>query len=268
MQPILLQDRNGLLSIWDHPLDGHGYVIGIDVAEGKKRDRSTAEKRGIVSYSDSRPDYSAMIVLDAETAQHVASWHGYIPPHLLATVAAALGMYYNTALLVPEVNGPGIAVITSLTETIQYPNIYRTRVFNVMDRDPHSPQLGWRTDQHSRKLLMNRIGEMLETGYLFTRDKDLIGEIRTMEFDDQGVERGRGRNKDDRVLALGMALQGRFESIGGFKVDTKPKPSTEELLNQQAWDYVKRQQEKGHGNRGSGRLFAGWAPRARASFRG
>lgn len=267
MQPHLHENRNGLLRIWDHPVDNTEYVIGIDVAEGRKKDRSASERRGMASYSDSRPDYSAMIVIELESSQHVATWHGYIPPDALATIAAALGFYYNTALLVPEINGPGIAVITRLAETIQYPNIYRSRVFNVLDRDPHNPALGWRTDAHSRKILMVRIHEMLASDSIFTRDRMLISELRTMEFDDQGTERARGRNKDDCVLAFSMALQGRYESIGatGRKVE-KLKITDREAMDKAVWDKVKLKQEA-HEHRRTGRLFTGWAPRARSSER-
>lgn len=268
MEPKITANRNGSFRIWDHPADKRPYVAGADVAEGRKRDRTTAERRGIISYNDSRPDYSAIIVLDEETAQHVASWHGYVPPNVFATICAAVGHYYNTALLVPELNGPGLAVVTSLDETIRYPNIYRSRVFNVMDRDPHNPRLGWQTNEHSRKILMNRINEILLTGLAFTRDRALVAELRTMEFDDNGKERGRGRNKDDRVLALAMALQGRYEAVGGLWQDKPPKLTTEEALNKQAWDFIRRQQENRSGRSSSGdRLFAGWAPRARARVR-
>lgn len=267
MIPQLHENRNGLLRVWDHPNDETDYVIGIDVAEGRKKDRSASERRGVVSYSDSRPDYSAMVVLEVETALHAATWHGYIPPDALATCAAALGYYYNTALLVPEINGPGIAVITKLAETIQYPNLYRSRVFNVMDRDPHSPSLGWRTDAHSRKILMVRIHEMLASDSIFTRDKVLISELRTMEFDDAGTERARGRNKDDCVLALAMALQGRHEAVGsGFSRKERPKLPPGERMSQEIWDRVKQKQAS-HERHRTGRLFTGWTPRARSSYR-
>jgi hypothetical protein len=249
MIPLLSEDRVGSLRIWDHPRDNFEYVIGVDTAEGRVKDRSAADRRKQFSYSDNRPDYSAAVVLEMESSMHVATWHGYMTPDEFATVCAAIGWYYNTALVVPEINGPGLVVVTRLAETFQYNNLYRTRMFNVMERDPWQPQWGWRTDMHSRKLLIARIHEALNGGHLFTRDRHLIDELRTLEFDDQGVERGKGKNKDDRVLALGMALQGRYEALGGISERKPPRPPAR-AYEDRIWNIVKQQQEP-HDSRSS-----------------
>lgn len=241
LKPVLSESPTGSLRVWDDPRSGVEYVIGADAAEGRKRDRTAAMRRGIGSYSDQRPDYSAAIVLEMESGLHVASWHGYIPPDEFATVLAGIGWHYNTALLVPELNGPGLAVVTRLTETLQYDNIYRSHTFNVMDMDPLQPKWGFRTDATTRKILMLRVYESLNSNRLFTRDRALIDELRTMEFDDQGSERGRGNNKDDRVFALALALQGRHTSMGS---PTKPPPrAAGRAFDDAVWDKVLAQQE-------------------------
>jgi len=256
VNPVLTTDRAGLFRIWDHPNEDVEYVIGVDVAEGRKKDRTQADRRRIGSYGDSRPDYSAAIVLEVESGLHVATWHGYLTPDEFSTVTAAIGYLYNTALIVPEINGPGLVVVTRLSETIRYPNIYRTRMFNVLDRDPFGSQFGWRTDQHTRSLLIARIHEALNNGKLFTRDQRLIGELRTMEFDDQGVPRARGNDKDDCVLALGMALQGRAESLGQNQsrgVPKKPNEAYTDSVWRTVQDRQRRQDERRRSrNRSSG----------------
>lgn len=260
MIPVLTQDRSGNFQMWDHPTDGREYVAGADVAEGKKRDRSAAERRGQIGYGDSRPDYSSITVIEMETGQHVASWHGYLPPDQFATTLAAVGYLYNTALLVPEINGPGLAVITRLSETIRYPNIYRSRIFNVLDQDPLNPSLGFRTDMHSRKILMLRVHEALNSDRLFTRDRRTISELRTMEFDDSGVERGRGKNKDDCVFSLALALQGRYDAIGGSQPIVKKQMSSTEAFESRIWDRVEDKQKRIEDARRrlGGGLYSGW----------
>lgn len=259
LTPRLSEDRTGCLRIWDMPQEGREYVAGIDVAEGRKRDRTALQRRGVVSYSDSRPDYSAVIVLEMETALHVATWHGYVPPDELATIAAAIGWLYNSCLLVPELNGPGLAVVTRLTETLAYDNIYRSQAFNVLDRDPFNPQFGFRTDAVTRKILMLRVHEMLNSNKLFTRDRRLAAELRTMEFDDQGTERARGSNKDDCVLALALALQGRYTSIGLTPMQKTERRPTARALDDQAWDAIERKMhgQSGGGGGGSRGLYPG-----------
>lgn len=218
---VLTESRTGQLRVWDQPKDHCKYVIGADPSEGKVRDKGVGKRK--FNYLDDRPDYSAAIVLELETGLHVASWHGYLPPEQFAVVIAALGQHYNNALIVPEINGPGLVLVTALSETLHYPNLYRTRLFNVYDRDMHVAQWGWRTTADSRQMLVSRINEAVHQGNAFTRDRGLIGELRTMEFDDQGNPRARGKNKDDRVLAFGMALQGRFERLGGLQEEPEKK---------------------------------------------
>lgn len=261
MNPVLSEDRLGGLRIWDHPCDGREYVAGADPSEGRKRDRSAMERKRLYNYASDRPDYSACVVLELETGLHVATWHGYLTPDLFAEVVAAIGYYYNTALLVPEVNGPGLALVTILSERIKYSNMYRTRMFNVLERDPFAPQLGWQTNKHSRKLLIARIHEVINSNVQFTRDRELIAELRTMEFDDEGTERGRGKNKDDRAMALGMALQGRYEAIGGLAERQAPKKANR-AYNDAIWNKVQekieKQQEMADVRRSSGgRVFLG-----------
>lgn len=261
MQAILIEDLVGCFSVWDHPRDGMDYVAGVDVAEGKKRDKTLSARRIVsTNYQNERPDYSAIAVLEMVSGLHVASWHGYVPPDQLSAVACAIGLHYNTALLVPEVNGPGIAVITRLSETLQYPNLYRSKMFNVLDQDPYQDKLGFRTDAITRKLLIARVHEVVNAGTLWTRDRRLIGELRTMEFDDQGTERGRGKNKDDMVFALALALQGRYTNIGDVRARPTKQISPERSLDRMAWQHAhQRQEASAHGARSlGGGLFDRW----------
>lgn len=268
LTPVLSDAPSGNLRIWEHPTDRDEYVVGIDTAEGRVRDKGTMRRKVAVSYSDARPDYSAAVVVEKQSGIHVATWHGYIQPDQWATICAAIGWYYNTALLVPELNGPGLAVVTKLSETLLYPNIYRSRMFNVMDMDPLKPSHGWRTDQHNRKILMLRVHEALASGQQITKCSSMLSELRTMEFDDQGVERGRGKNKDDQVLALALALQGRYESLaGGARDEGSDRPRDYES---RVWDVVleKQQRQAERGNLRSGGVAPRWPsgprpPRAR-----
>lgn len=237
-----VQSGIGKVGIWQEPLEGGVYVIGADVAEGKMRDRQMFRNLAAVK-TVSRPDYSAACVVEVESAQHVASWHGYMDPSEYAVSLAALGLYYNTALLIVEVNGPGIAVVERLDKDLRYPNLYQSKVWGRVTDDPLSTQMGWRTTQESRQLLIARCHEMLNSDRLFTRDQSLINELRTMEFDEAGVPRARGKNKDDRVFALGLALQARYEMLyGTLTTPEEQRPESRLKPEDRAmWDIVRRE---------------------------
>lgn len=242
--PHLVEVPFGCLSIWDHPQEGSKYVMGVDPAEGKVRDRSGTARKS-VTYRDDPADFSAAMVIELETGLHVASWHGLLDVTEFTMAVAGVGLYYNEALVVVEVNSAGVAVLEGLGKTLKYPNLYRSRLFNKVDIDPIGHEYGWRTLESTRKLILSRIMELVNVGRLFTRDAHLIEELRTMEYDENGVPRGRGRNKDDRVMAMAMALQGRYEQLAGTVIpDDRHKTSQHSPDDQAIWSIVKQQQKR------------------------
>lgn len=230
----------GRLRVWDPPASGHRYVIGIDTAENRVKDIGQTGRKVAYSWADDRPDYSAMCVVDKEHGIHVATWHGYLEPPDFAHCAAALGLYYNTALLVPEVNGPGLVVVDRLIAQVRYPNVYRSRLFNRVEGEPFGNAFGWQTNAVNRELLLAKVRDMVNSGEPFTRDPKLIKELRTLEYDERGVPRARGSNKDDLVFALALALQGRHEELYGT---LKPEQDLYKDLpgqDRMVWKHIKR----------------------------
>lgn len=241
----LVEYPAGKLKVWDEPLDGASYVIGIDVAEHKVRDRALT--RGKPTLGFDRPDFSCAIVLELQTGLHVASWHGPIEATEFSVVCCALGLYYNTALLVPEINGPGLVVVENLVKLLQYPRIYRTRVINNINADdPLGNEWGWRTTVATRPILVARIQETLTYGRLHTRDIELVKEMSRFQYDEQGVPRARGRDKDDRVIALGLALVGRADLLYGALDLSRGEGRMSRLSNDDRamWGRVKAMQKK------------------------
>lgn len=242
---LVTEARGGALRIWDREVEGLQYVIGADVAEGIVRDQGNVSRSQITT-RDER-DFSAAIVLEVQSGAHVASWHGLVEPHRYASILAALGMLYNTALLVPERNGPGIAVVHALVNTIRYPRLYVDKFFDPTARSDPEANIGWQTNRTSRKLLISRIHEWLEDRRATTRDAALLKEMRSVQLTRDGTERAQGLDKDDRVMALGMALQGRFELLTNqLQRQKNDKPLTED---QRHWLEVKKHLNEGDRNK-------------------
>lgn len=243
-QVILLEDRAGGFRVWDHPMEGSAYVIGVDLSEGKVRDLGAMKRKPGLSFRRDRPDYSSLTVIEQESGVHVASWHGYLEPSELAIVVAAVAVYYNDAHVVPEINGPGLACVDVLQRI--YSNIYVAKLWNKFKTaELTTTEYGWRTTQLTRPMLIARVHEWI-AGDPKTRDEGLVRELRTMEYDDQGVPRGRGRNKDDRVFSLGLALQGRYENLTSNEVDA-PRAGGLDPSSARAWVHV-QQHVKGVSN--------------------
>lgn len=242
--------------MWHEPRRRQRYVVGADVAENVVRDRKA--RKTVVQYTDDRPDYSAAIVLEVETGQHMASWRGAIDPAEYATVLAAIGRYYDSALLIVEITGPGLGVMETLSKALRYENLYRTKLFNALVDDPLAPSFGWRTNSHTRPMLIQRIHEVLNSHMARTEDMELIDELRTMEFDEAGKARGRGKNKDDRALAYGLALQARYELLYGRVGEAEEQKDEDRLdgFERMVWRRARARMEEAqrrkHGDRRAG----------------
>jgi hypothetical protein len=239
----LLESRAGHLQVWDWPLPSKRYVIGADVAEGKVKDKAFT-RRAASQFKD-RPDFSAAIVLEIESGEHIASWHGYESTAIFAQALYAIGMKYNQALLVPEMNGPGIAVVEALVRSFAYPNLYVQKLFGRAQQLTQTENLefGFRTSGASRALLVHRIHDALNDRTFRTRDAALVKELSTLQFDDNGNPRAKGVDKDDRVMALGLALQGRYEAL--VRLHEEPtEAAAPRGPDAWIWDRVKRMMDK------------------------
>ena len=90
--------------VWDYPLGEKKYVISADVSRGDAT------------------DYSTFHVIDTEASQIVAEYQGKLPPDRFAQLLAEAGKRYNDALMCPENNSYGYAVIMKLNE-LDYLNL-------------------------------------------------------------------------------------------------------------------------------------------------
>lgn len=231
--PEWVDSSQGPVSIWEDPLEGREYVIGADIATGKFRD--TGRQNQSAMYSRDRPDYTAAVVMEKDSTNHVATWHGYAAPMETATYLAALGMLYNGALLAIELNGPGDAVVDHLRSVIQYPALFRSRLLTRVDANG-VPQPGWMTNEATRHMLMGNLERALSDGVLFTRDERLIREMRRMQYDKMGKPRALNKDKDDLVFAAAIALQAIYEGASNTVVQPDETPQHRDSW---VWEHLK-----------------------------
>lgn len=267
------QDPYGPLRVWSPPAESTEYIVGVDTAEGIVRDRNTTNSAAMM-LRDDKPDYSCAQVVELESGVHVASWWGDISPTDWAYVVAALAYYYNRALLIVEINGPGLEVQNTLAKRVRYPNLYRNRMPNRAVGDDYASSWGWRTGPHNRPQLMARIEELLQSGIPFTRDKETLDEIQIMEKDQRGAIRARAPNHDDRVLALALALQARWERMYDARPEAPRDTSLDHLpaADRAVWrsfrEHMARYERNTHGGiRIAGGRFVGLGRRPRGRGR-
>lgn len=177
-RPQFVAGEGNFLSLYAPPQPGLDYVIGVDVAAG---------------YHGG--DYSAMVVLDKQRLELAAIWHGHLDPDLLAEEAALLGRYYNQALLVPEANNHGVAVVSGLRR-LHYNHVFRRA----------NGERGFLTTSRSKRQLIADLAAYLRQDAGRARDRPLLAECLSYVYDDKGATNARPGSFDDRVMALALAV--------------------------------------------------------------
>lgn len=179
----------GKLRIWEKPVQGLRYVIGVDTSEGTGGDPGAA------------------IVYERDTGAHVATLHGQFPPWELARAVAEIGRRYNGATIAVERNNHGAAVLQALDK--DEPRY--TRVFLDRDEKP-----GWLNTEVSRTAGLDAFEDAHRRGDWLSADPILLGELLTFVVTDKGKAEAARGSHDDLVMA----------AMIGWDVIRKPATNT------------------------------------------
>ena len=185
---LLASEVTGRTRIWRLPLDGRDYVIGADVG---------GEKKG--------QDPHAAYVLDKQTLEVVAAYHGIAEWEVYADDLYLLGEFYNVAELVVE-NNRRPAVVGKL-HAEAYPQLYYYWDEQaVRGQRPRTP--GFNTNRKTRPMLIDYVDKGLRTKNIKSYDSALAREMETFVWVEREKRyRATGKkNHDDRIVALALAV--------------------------------------------------------------
>jgi hypothetical protein len=181
----------GSLLLWEKPMNNFKYVIGCDPAEGTGNDNSVIE------------------VYNAYTGEQAAEFaDNQIKPRDLSNYLMEVGKYFNNGLIVLEMNSHGMSVLDGIRG--KYSNIYRREIFDKHSRE-YKKELGWRTTGTSKPLLVSNLNEYLDNEDIKVYSKYTKSELKVFVRTDEQGKQGygaEGSNKDDRVIATGLCVQG------------------------------------------------------------
>lgn len=191
------------LRIYKPPVKGHMYVMGVDTSEGVEGG-----------------DFSSVTVYDRMSGEEVAFFRGLVAPDKLGemlggTIAhddvlakTGWGQYYNTAMLVVEVNNHGITTIDTLKRN-RYPSMYfRPVKFDTLGSEI-SEKMGWRTSQTTKPILIDDYNKAMRDGILIIHSKETLDEMLTYVYDDNNEMKPMTKKyKDDCIMSGGVGYQG------------------------------------------------------------
>ena len=183
--------------VWKYPLTEHKYIISADVARGDAG------------------DYSAFHIIDTNESEVVAEYKGKIPPDQFALLLNEAGIRYGNALLCPENNTYGYAVVMKLLE-LKYPNLYykkeKDKYAAMYSGESQIHKAGFTTSGQSRAQILTKLEEVLRNGHIKLHSERLYEELKTFIWKGNKAQAQRGQN-DDLVMAL---------AIGVWLYDTSP----------------------------------------------
>ena len=187
-------DPHGPLKLFKKPSPVASYVIGGD---------PTKTTRG---------DYACAQILNRHTMEQVGIWRGKTSPGTFAEELFKMGRYFNDALIVPEIEGPGHTTVGMLMG-MNYPNIYRRTKVEKSRNSPNA-NYGWSTGAHTKELAVGWLLQHVVNTDLVIHDSHTFGEMRDYVTVDSG---GYGpadekHGHDDTVMALAIAITGHATS--------------------------------------------------------
>lgn len=191
-----IERQRNCWQIWQKPVEGHGYAIGIDTMEGTQPDPDD-EKSGY--------DQHAMSVFDRDTGEIVAVYLGRGGQSDIGHQAVLAAKWYNSAWVAPELPF-GMVVLDVLKES-GYDRIYQRQMADEQRVETDSLNLGWRTTILTRPKMVDNFKSAFNEGDIKIYSQDLIDEMKTFVYDKHGTPRHRPGKHDDLLFASMIALQ-------------------------------------------------------------
>lgn len=187
----------GELIVYKQHDPGETYYIGADISMGVRGG-----------------DWSVAQVLDSQKRQ-VAIYRAHVHPDYFATVLYHLGMYYNTARIIPENNNHGILTCTRLAKDMAYPNVYFTTDVDKLT-EKETVKIGFTTNVKTKPLIIDQLRASLREQELQLYDKITIRELMTYIANETGGMEAEQGCFDDCVISLALVNhvhEGRFTPI-------------------------------------------------------
>lgn len=214
--PIRFEGSGEECWIWQEPIQGHKYIMGVDVSRGDSE------------------DFSVIEIIDTDTMDQVLEWVGKIQPDLLAELVYDYGNRYNAYTVVDITGGMGVTTVLKLMEMD-----YKLLHFD----DPRSRILSNRKDISKFKSNENKVPgfnvgafrlgmvaeleKVVRTGEFKVRSHRVISEMKTFIYINGRPDHMKGYH-DDCIMSIAMCL---FVLQHSFKNLEKVNSQTKAMLN-------------------------------------
>lgn len=177
-----VDDINGFIKIYKDVEEGHPYVIGGDAAEDGE-------------------DYFTGHAIDNSTGEQVAVLRHQFDEDEYAKQMYCLGMYYNKALVGPEVNFSTYP-IKKLNE-YDYPNLYQRETEDNISESIQN-KFGFKTTKTTRPIILSILKEVFRDNVSWINDKETLEEALTFVRNEKGRPEAQNGAHDDLIMGLAI----------------------------------------------------------------
>ena len=202
--------------IWEPPIEGHQYIMGVDVSRGDGEDAST------------------IVILDFTTMTQVMEYQGKIPPDLLAQVVEQYGNEYKAYTVVDITGGMGVSTVLKLLEfdykRLHYGDVNgkvlssKQRELSSFNKDTKTP--GFQATNVRLPMIAN-LEYKIRTDGVKIRSRRMTSEMKTFIYKNGRPDHMDGYH-DDLLMSLAMCL---WVVEHSFKNLEKMEKQTKAILN-------------------------------------
>ena len=178
----------GSLWQWKEPVQGHKYIMGIDVSRGDSE------------------DYTTFTIIDFETREQVLEYLGKVPPDVVAEIAFKWATMYSAFIVIDITGGMGVSTSRKLQE-LGYKNLYVEGV-NAADKWKYNPKTLDKIPglhfNNKRVQIVASFEEALRHNFEI-RSTRLLNELNTFVYINGRPDHQKGQH-DDLIMAIAMAI--------------------------------------------------------------
>jgi hypothetical protein len=173
---------------WKEPIQGHRYIMGVDVSRGDSE------------------DFSSINIVDFDEREQVVEYIGKIPPDDLAAIAYKWGILYDAFIVIDITGGMGVATSRKLQE-MNYRNLFIDGINtqNIWDYNKKAlekiPGINF---NNKRTQIVAAFEEQLRKGFA-VRSSRLLNELNTFVYLNGRPDHMKGAH-DDSIMSMSMAL--------------------------------------------------------------
>jgi hypothetical protein len=213
------------IDVYEEPIKKATYCMIVDTAQGKGQ------------------DFSAFSVFDVSQIPYrqVAKYRdNNISPMLYPNIIYQVGMKYNTAFILLEINDMGAQVAETLHYDLEYENVMITSMKGRAGQQigggfSKNIQLGIRTSKQLKRIGCATLKEMIETDKLIVPDFETIAELTTFASRHNSFEAEEGTHDDlamTLVIFAWLVQQRYFKDITNLDLRQKMYEEFEEQFEQ------------------------------------